>query len=164
MVKAMYPGTFDPITKGHLDIIDRASRLFDELYIAIMVNPRKHCTFSVAERKKLIEECTNSYSNVKVVSCNGLTVRFAKDMDCRVLVRGIRAIADYEYELAQATSNMVLDGEVETMFMVSRPEYSFLSSSIAKEIAMFKGDIAEFIPEPIVDKVKLKLYTDNDIK
>lgn len=164
MTKAMYPGTFDPITKGHMDIIDRASRLFDELYIAIMVNPRKQCTFSVDERIELIRKCICGYPNVKVVSCNGLTVRFAKELGCRILVRGIRAIADYEYELAQATSNMVLDDEVETMFMVSRPEFSFLSSSIAKEIAMFEGDITEFIPEAIATEVKQKLYTDHIAK
>ncbi len=158
MTKALYPGTFDPITKGHIDIIKRASSLFDELYIAIMINPRKKCTFSVEEREELIKKCVCDLSNVHVVSDSNLTVRLAKKLGCKVLIRGIRAIADYEYELSQATSNMILDDKIETVFLVARPEYSFLSSSIAKEIAVFDGDISNFIPEEIVEEVTKKLY------
>lgn len=158
MNKAMYPGTFDPITVGHLDIIERASKLCDELIIAIMVNPRKTCTFKPEERKSLIERCIKDYQNVKVVIGDGLTVKLAKKEGCKVLIRGIRAVADYEYELAQATANLMLEGDIETLFMVSRPEYSFLSSSIAKEVAIFDGDISNFIPEAIKEEVLNRLY------
>lgn len=158
MTKALYPGTFDPITKGHMDIIERASKVFDELIIAIMVNPRKNCTFLASERKILIEKCIKDYKNVKVIIGEGLTVNLAKSLNCKVLVRGIRAVTDYEYELAQATSNMILNNEIETTFFVAKPEYSFLSSSIAKEIAMFEGDISNFIPKAIMNDVKSRLY------
>ncbi len=158
MTKAMYPGTFDPITNGHMDIIDRASRMFDELVIAIMQNPRKSCTFTLDERIAMIEKCVANYPNIKVCYGEGLTVSLAHQLECKVLVRGIRAVADYEYELAQATSNMMLNNEIETVFLVSKPEFSFLSSSIAKEVAMFKGDISNFIPQAIQEDVKNKLY------
>lgn len=161
MTKAMYPGTFDPITYGHLDIIERASKMFDELIIAIMQNPRKTCTFSLNERIKMVEKCVEDHPNIKVVSGEGLTIKLASDLGCRALVRGIRAVVDYEYELAQATSNMMLDDQIETVFLVSKPEFSFLSSSIAKEVAMFEGDITSFIPEVIHDDVKKRLYLKN---
>ena len=158
MAKVMYPGTFDPITKGHLDIIQRASEMYDEVYVAIMVNPRKTCTFDGEERKALIEKCVKNFPNVKVIIGDGLTVRLAKNLGCKALVRGIRAVADYEYELAQATTNMMLDSDIETVFLVAKPEYSFLSSSIAKEIAMFDGDISCLIPEAIHTEVLDRLY------
>lgn len=158
MTKAMYPGTFDPITIGHIDIIKRASKMFDELIIAIMQNPRKTCSFTALERKAMIEKCVKEISNVKVVIGEGLTINLAAEMGCNALVRGIRAIADYEYELAQATSNMILNKDIETVILVAKPEYSFLSSSIAKEIAMFEGDISSFIPSQIHDDVRKKLY------
>ena len=157
MIKALYPGTFDPITNGHMDIIERASKLFDEVIVAIMINPRKKCTFTLQEREEMIQKCTAHLQNVKVVSDNNLTVRLAQKIGAKVLIRGIRAVADYEYELSQATSNMVLDKEIETVFLVSRPEYSFLSSSIAKEIALFNGDIKDFIPQAIIKEVQAKL-------
>lgn len=158
MRKALYPGTFDPITVGHMDIIERASKLYDELIIAIMVNPRKKCTFNSDERKALIEKCIQHLPNVRVVTGDGLTVELAEKEGCRTLIRGIRAVADYEYELAQATANLMLNSKVETLFMVARPEYSFLSSSIAKEIATFDGDITNFIPEEIKSEVYDRLY------
>ena len=157
MIKAIYPGTFDPITCGHLDIIKRASKSFGTLYVAIMKNPNKHCTFSEEERLEMIKKCTKDIKNVKVVIGDGLTVDFAKKLGCNAIVRGIRAVTDYETELALATSNMILDDSIETYFLVSKPELSFLSSSIAKEIASFGGDIKEFIPDRIVKDVKKKL-------
>lgn len=157
MVKAIYPGSFDPITEGHLDIIKRAAKNFDILYVAIMKNPNKKCTFSEDERLKLINKCVKNIKNVKVVIGDGLTIDYAKKLGCNVIVRGIRAVTDYESELALATSNMMLNNLIETVFLVSRPELSFLSSSIAKEIASFGGNIDKFIPKPIQSDVKKKL-------
>ena len=157
MAIAMYPGSFDPITKGHLDIIERASKMFDEVFVAVMVNPRKVCTFTSDERINHIKKCVAKYPNIKVVSGSGLTINLAKELGASILIRGIRAVADYEYELSQATTNMMLDNDIETVFLVAKPEYSFLSSSIAKEIAMFKGDIDGMIPPEIVEEVKERL-------
>ena len=156
MNKALYPGIFDPITIGHLDIIKRAARLYDEVIVAIMHNPKKNCTFSPEERKSLIERCVD-LSNVKVVIGEGLTVDLARQLGCKVLVRGIRAIADYEYELALATTNMRLAEDIETVFLVARPEFSFISSSIAKEVALYDGDLSGIIPEVISCDVLKKL-------
>ena len=158
MIKAIYPGTFDPITLGHLDVILRAAKIYDHLTIAVMENKKKTCTFSKAERKRLIEECIKGIDNVEVVVGEGLTVDLAREHDCKIIVRGIRAVSDYESELALATANMSLNNEIETVFMVSKPELSFLSSSIAKEIASFNGDISEIIPPQIIKEVAEKLY------
>ncbi|NLC96101.1 MAG: pantetheine-phosphate adenylyltransferase [Erysipelotrichaceae bacterium] len=157
MRTAIYPGTFDPITYGHLDIIKRASKNFDLIIVAIMENIRKVPTFSSNERKEMIEQCTLGLENVKVVVSSGLTVDFAKKNNADVIIRGIRAVADYEYELQQATTNMLLDDSIETIFYVSRPKYSFLSSSVAKEVAINGGDLSKFIPEIIRERVIKKL-------
>ena len=133
-MKACYPGTFDPITKGHLDIIIRAASIFDEVVVLIMNNPRKKCVFSVEERKEMIERCIN-IPNVKVEIGEGLTVEYAKKINAKVIIRGIRAVSDYEYELQQATANLMLDEDIETLFFIAKPKYSFLSSSVVKEIA-----------------------------
>ncbi len=154
---AIYPGTFDPITNGHLNIIKRASKNFDSIIVSIMENIRKKPTFSVEERKKMIEACLTGLDNVKVEIGSGLTVDFARKHGAGVIIRGIRAVADYEYELQQATTNMQLDDSVETVFYVARPEFSFLSSSVAKEVAYNGGDIEKFIPEEIIEEVKDKL-------
>ena len=158
MIKAIYPGTFDPITVGHLDVIKRASKIYDKLIVAVMENNKKNCTFTEIERKAMIEKCVKDFSNVKVVIGDGLTVDFAKKNNCNVIIRGIRAVSDYESELALATANMSLDEKIETVFMVAKPELSFLSSSIAKEIASFNGDISSYIPKPIIKDVSKKLY------
>ncbi|MBQ9425631.1 MAG: pantetheine-phosphate adenylyltransferase [Erysipelotrichaceae bacterium] len=158
MIKAIYPGTFDPITEGHLDVIRRAARIYDRLIIAVMENRSKKCTFSKEERKAMIEKCIEGIGNVDVVIGEGLTVNLAKENDCRIIVRGIRAVSDYESELALATANMNLDDEIETVFMVAKPELSFLSSSVAKEIASFNGDISGYIPQAIIEEVSKKLY------
>lgn len=158
MIKAIYPGTFDPITEGHLDIIKRAAKVYDRLIVAVMNNKSKSCIFTTDERKAMIEKCCKDLKNVEVVVDYGLTVDLAKKNGCKAIVRGIRAVTDYESELALATANMTLNNEIETMFLVSRPELSFLSSSIAKEIASFQGDISPYIPAPIMDEVAAKLY------
>ena len=158
MIKAIYPGTFDPITVGHLDVIKRASKIYDKLIVAVMENNKKNCTFTEAERKAMIEKCIKDLPNVQVVVGDGLTVDFAKKNKCNVIIRGIRAVSDYESELALATANMSLDSKIETVFMVAKPELSFLSSSIAKEIASFNGNISSYIPKPIIKDVSKKLY------
>lgn len=152
MSKAAYPGSFDPITKGHLDIIERASHVFDEVFVIIMRNPSKHYVFSEQQRKAMIEKCIGKYSNVKVIIGSGLTVDFASSIGCNVLIRGIRAVSDYEFELQQATANFTLNPNIETFLMVSRPEYSFLSSSLAKQIAAFNGDVSSCIPQEIMEE------------
>ena len=159
-MKVCYPGTFDPITKGHLDIIERASKQFDEVVVLVMSNPNKKSLFSKDERKELIEntlEEAGGLQNVKVVVGEGLTVEMAKELGATALIRGIRAVSDYEYELQQATANMALDENIETIFMIAKPKYSFLSSSIVKEIAHYDGDISEFIPSCIIDDVMKKM-------
>ena len=158
MIKAIYPGTFDPITVGHLDIIIRSAAIYDKLIVAVMENRSKNCTFSKEERKQMIEKCIVGIDNVEVVIGEGLTVDLADRYGCKILVRGVRAVSDYESELGLATANMGLNPKVETVFMVSKPELSFLSSSIAKEIASFNGDISDYIPGPIIKEVSEKLY------
>lgn len=157
MKKAMYPGSFDPITFGHLDIITRASKVFDELVIVIMQNPHKVNTFSVEERVKMLNKVTTDLKNVSIQVGDGLTVDFASKIGASVLIRGIRAVMDYEYELQQATANMILSSQIETIFLVSRPKYSFLSSSVAKEVGVNHGDLSAFIPEVIMAEVKAGL-------
>ncbi|MDO4701417.1 MAG: pantetheine-phosphate adenylyltransferase [Erysipelotrichaceae bacterium] len=155
-MKALYPGSFDPITKGHIDIIERACKMYEEVVVAIMTNPKKQATFSQEKRKEWIEKSTAHLKNVKIIVGSGLTIDLAKRLNIHVLIRGIRAVADYEYELQQATTNMMLDHEIETVFLVAKPEFSFLSSSVAKEVASYQGDIRNMIPEEIIDEVLLK--------
>ncbi len=158
MIKAIYPGTFDPITVGHLDVILRGAKIYDKLIVAVMENRSKTCTFTREERKQMIEKCISGLENVEVVVGEGLTVNLAESYGCRIIVRGIRAVSDYESELALATANMSLDSNIETVFMVAKPELSFLSSSVAKEIAAFNGDISDYIPAQIIKEVSAKLY------
>jgi pantetheine-phosphate adenylyltransferase len=161
-MKACYPGTFDPITNGHLDIIERAAKMFDELDVFIMVNPRKRCLFTAEERKQMIEDSLASIGspkNVKIFIGEGLTVDMARKHDCGAMIRGIRAVSDYEYELQQATANMMLGHDIETIFLIAKPQYSFLSSSVVKEIAMYKGDILNLVPVQIIDRVNQKLMS-----
>lgn len=159
-MKACYPGTFDPITVGHLDIIERASMMFDEVIVLIMQNPRKKCLFTPQERKYMIEksvEALDHVNNVKVVVGEGLTVEYTHRLQAGVIIRGIRAVSDYEYELQQATANMVLNKEIETLFLIAKPKYSFLSSSVVKEIALNDGDIEPFLPSAIIPFVQKKM-------
>ena len=159
-MKACYPGTFDPITIGHLDIIERAAKKFDELDVLIMKNPRKNSSFTEEERKELIEKSISSLhckDKIHVLIGNGLTVDFAKKINAGVIIRGIRAVSDYEYELQQATANQMLNEDIETLFFIARPKYSFLSSSVVKEIALNGGDIREFVPLEVVEIVEKKL-------
>ena len=160
IMKACYPGTFDPITNGHIDIIARASQMFDEVIVLIMRNPSKNCLFSEEERKVFIEESVAvlpQAGKIRVMIGSGLTVDYAASIGASAIIRGIRAVSDYEYELMQATANMYLNSSVETLLMIARPEYSFLSSSVVKEIGINRGDISALVPEPIHARVAAEL-------
>lgn len=156
MRRAMYPGSFDPITYGHLDIIQRATSLFDELCIVIMKNPDKTGTFTTEERIEMLKVVTISIPNVKIIVGEGLTVQMAKQLEAGFLVRGIRAVMDYEYELQLATTNMMIAPEIETVFFLTRPENSFLSSSTAKLLAQNGENIDQFVPKEIQQQVYRK--------
>ena len=159
-MKVCYPGTFDPITKGHLDIIQRAAALYDEVVILIMRNPGKRCLFSETERKMMIELAVSSLADrdrISVQIGSGLTVEYARSIQACAIVRGIRAVSDYEYELLTATANMYINDKIETLLLIARPEYSFLSSSVVKEIGANGGDISGMVPKEIADLVKKKL-------
>ena len=150
MLRAIYPGSFDPVTLGHLDIIRRSAAIADELIVGILNNKAKTPLFSVGERVKMLEEVTKDFPNVKIIPFEGLLVEFAKQMDAKVIVRGLRAITDFEYELQ-------IEPEIETLFLTTSLEFSFLSSTTVKEVASFGGDITQFVPEVIVKKIKEKM-------
>ena len=143
----VYPGTFDPITNGHLDIIKRGTALFDKLYVVIPNNLAKHTLFTIDERKKLLEEVLKDYENIEIATTDLLTVEFAKQVKATAMLRGLRMVSDFEYELQMATLNKCLDDEIETIFIMSSHEYSFLSSSSVKEIVKFNGDVSMFVPK-----------------
>ncbi|MDO4938520.1 MAG: pantetheine-phosphate adenylyltransferase [Lachnospiraceae bacterium] len=151
MTRAIYAGSFDPVTNGHLDIIDRASRIFDELIIGVLINKNKSPMFDTDERVGFLRVLLKDYHNVKVKAFDGLLVDFAHNEDAKVLVRGLRAVTDFEYELQMAQTNKVIASDVETVFLTTNLKYSYLSSSIVKEIASFNGDISQFV-DPYVEK------------
>ncbi len=160
MVRAIYPGSFDPVTYGHLDIIKRSADIVDELIVGVLYNKAKIPLFSVEERVKMLGEATKDLDNVKIVPFEGLLIDFAEQMDAKVIVRGLRAITDFEYELQMAQTNRKLSPNVETLFMTTSLEYSYLSSSTVREVASFEGDISQFVPEfvakQVTDKMKEK--------
>lgn len=153
---AVYPGSFDPVTNGHLDIIERGAKLVDRLYVVIMQNPNKSNLFSVEERVEMLKKVTEAYDNVDVVAGSGLTVNVAKSLGAKFLIRGIRATMDFEQELQLATANMALDPEIETVFFITKPENSFISSSNVREIASNYGDFSRFVPEVIIETIQNK--------
>ena len=155
--KAMFAGSLDPITNGHLDIICRASKIFDELQIGVLHNPNKKGLFNFDERVELIKKATAHLENVEVVSFNGLLVDLAKEYNARVILKGLRAVSDFEYELQMALMNSKLDPDIETLFMMTSIEYSYLSSSSVKQVGKFGGDISGLVPKEIIDMVKIRL-------
>ena len=157
MIRAIYAGSFDPVTKGHLDVIIRASRIVDELVVGVLHNRAKSPLFSVEERVNMLEEVTKEYPNIKIHSFTGLLVEFAKECEAHIIVRGLRAITDFDYELQMAQTNRVIAPEIDTIFLTTNLKYSYLSSSIVKEIAEYDGEISEFLHPVIADRVREKL-------
>ena len=153
MKKAVYPGSFDPITFGHLDIITRSAKMVDELVIAVLRNSAKNSLFSLEERVNMIRELVKDLPNVKVETFDGLLVEYMREIDATIIVRGLRAVTDFEYELQIGQMNHVLNEEAETIFLMTNLKYSYLSSSLVKEIASYGGDISKFVPEEIIDRI-----------
>jgi pantetheine-phosphate adenylyltransferase len=153
-VKAIYPGTFDPPTNGHVDLIDRGSKIFDHLVVAILVNPVKNPLFTVAERVEMLKEAASDIGNVSVATFDGLLVDFARSQEASVVMRGIRAISDYEHEFQMALMNRRLAPEIETVFLQPAGRYSFVSSRIVKEVFSFGGDITGLVPGNVVKRLR----------
>lgn len=157
MRRAVYPGSFDPITNGHMDIIKRSSKIFDEIIVAVLVNPEKNGLFLREERVELIKRVTDKVPNVRVESFSGLLTTFMAQNDARVIVKGLRAVSDFEYEFQMALMNNKLNPEIETMFMMTSAQYSFLSSSSVRQVAMFGGCINGLVPDEIIPDIFKKL-------
>ena len=153
MTRAIYPGSFDPVTLGHLDIIKRAAKSVDELIVSVLNNNSKSPLFSVEKRVKMLEEVVKDVPNVKVMSFEGLLVDFAKSVDANVIVRGLRAVTDFEYELQMSQTNSVLNSDIDTIFFTTSLKYAYLSSSTVKEAAYFGADISKFVPQSVVQQV-----------
>jgi pantetheine-phosphate adenylyltransferase len=150
MRRAIYPGSFDPVTNGHLDVIERARKLFDEVIVAVAVNDQKQPFFTLAERLELLATTIGSRDGVQIEPLDGLLVNFAVQQEATAVVRGLRAVSDFEFEFQMALMNRKLEARVETIFLMPKEEYTYLSSRIVKEIARLGGDIAKFVPPPVV--------------
>jgi pantetheine-phosphate adenylyltransferase len=157
MRAAVYPGSFDPLTNGHLDIIRRCSRLFDRVMVALLENEGKSPLFTIPERIELITRCTAEMPNVEVHSFSGLLVDFMRRHNAGVVVRGIRAVSDYEYELQMALMNRELNAQVETIFMLPAVEYTYVSSRLVKEVFRLGGDVARLVPAPVLESLRARL-------
>lgn len=150
-MKAIYPGSFDPITLGHLDIVERANRIFENLTILVLDNPRKEYTFTLEERYNMVKEAVKDFKGISVDCYSGLLIDYMKKNQFKVIIRGMRAVTDFEYELQMALANRKLFPEIETIFFISDERFSFLSSSLVKEVAMYGGDVKMWVP-PNVEK------------
>ncbi len=148
-----YPGSFDPITNGHVDIVSRGAKLFDKLYVAVSVNPSKQTMFSIAERVAMVKEVLKDYENVEVVESNILTVEHCKILGASHILRGLRAVTDYDYEFQLTNFNRKICNKIDTVFLMTEGEYSFLSSSSVRELARFGGDVTPFVPSVIAKEI-----------
>lgn len=153
MIRAIYPGSFDPVTLGHLDIIQRAARNCDELIVGVLNNKSKSPLFTVEERVAMLKDVVRNIPNVRIMAFSGLLVDFAREQGAHCIIRGLRAITDFEYELQMAQTNSILNKEIDSMFLTASNDYSYLSSTTVKEIASFGGDIKQFVPREVCDKV-----------
>lgn len=153
MKRAIYPGSFDPVTNGHVDIILRSSKIVDKLIVGVLNNSAKKSLFSVEERVSMLKELTKDLPNVEVTSFDGLLVDYMREIDASIIVRGLRAVTDFEYELQIAQTNHIENTDIETMFLTTNLQYSYLSSTIVKEFASYGGDISKFVPEQFVDRI-----------
>ncbi|MFP5218645.1 MAG: pantetheine-phosphate adenylyltransferase [Actinomycetes bacterium] len=156
MRRAVCPGSFDPVTLGHLDIVERASAIYDEVTVAVLINKKKASLYTVEERMELLGQVTKGYGNVVVDAFHGLLVDYCRDKDIPVIVKGLRAVSDFDYELQMAQMNLSLAG-VETLFMTTNPQYSFLSSSLVKEVATYGGDVSHLVPEVVQQSLAARL-------
>ena len=150
---AIYPGSFDPITNGHVDILKRAAAVFDKVIIAVSVNSQKVPLFSIEERVELAQKIFSDYNNVEVATFTGLLAEYAKTVGAKTIIKGLRAVSDFEYEFQMAHMNKKINPDVETMFMMSNQKYSYLSSSIVKEVGKLGGDLTDLVPEQIIDEI-----------
>lgn len=157
---AVVPGSFDPVTFGHLDIIKRGASVFDEIHVVVLNNSSKKPLFTVEDRMELIREVTVALPNVQVDSFSGLLVDYAKKVNAHAIVRGLRAVSDFEYEMQITSMNRVLDEKIETFFIMTNNQYSFLSSSIVKEVAKYGGDISELVPKQVEAALKMKFASE----
>lgn len=156
MTKAIYPGSFDPVTKGHLDIIKRSSKIMDQVIVAVLENPRKIPTYDIEERVKMLKVVTEPYPNVKVDYYKGLLIEYAQKNEINIIIKGLRAMSDFEFEFQMALVNQKLSPNIETLFMMTNNKYSYLSSSIVKEIAGLGGDISSLVPPEVYEIIMSK--------
>ena len=157
MTTALCPGSFDPPTNGHIDVIERTARYFDQLVVAVIANPSKQPTFTVNEREELLRDALTHVDNIEITSFDGLLVDFARDRGIRVVVKGLRAISDFEYELQMAQMNSELYPEMDTMFVTAKPSWAFLSSSLVKEVARYGGPIDTLVPAGVAKAMQNRL-------
>lgn len=164
MTTAVYPGSFDPVTYGHVDIIRRAAKMFDKVVVAVGINMEKKPWFTVEERKELLRSATQDIENVEVVDFEGLLVDFAKSIDAKIILKGLRAVSDFEYEFQMALTNSKLAPEIETVFLTTSAENMYLSSSIVKQVGILGGDISPFVPECVHDEIKTRIMQRSRLK
>ncbi|MFN3420303.1 MAG: pantetheine-phosphate adenylyltransferase [Armatimonadota bacterium] len=157
MIRAVYPGTFDPVTNGHLDVIERAAKIFDELIVAVTTNPAKTPWFTLEERVEMLKECCSHLPNVTVEAFDGLLVNFVRQKGAKVIIKGLRAVTDFDYEFQMAAINRKLAPEIETLFLMTSLPYAYLSSSAVKEVASLNGCLKDLVPENVAKRLKQKV-------
>ncbi len=156
MICAVYPGTFDPVTNGHLDIIERAAKIFDKIIVAVTTNPAKTPWFTLEERVEMLKECCSHLPNVTVEAFDGLLINFVRRKNAKVIIKGLRAVTDFDYEFQMAATNKKLAPEIETLFLMTSLPYAYLSSSIVKEIASLEGCLKDLVPENVAERLRRK--------